>query len=114
MDIYKIPSLSHLFARFPRREEVERSNSSRLSRLKTQREDFYSIDGDTIQDPTHREKLLSSFMASRLINLRVDAQVMLTKNVDETLVNESMGHPSLRRPSHLWYRIARSQVKEVL
>jgi len=30
-------------------------------------------------------------MAPRHINLRVDAQVMLIKNIDETLVNGSMG-----------------------
>lgn len=83
--------ISHQCPRFPRRDDVERSNSSRLECLKTQGEDFYSIDGGTIQEPSHREKLLSNFMAPRHLHLRVDAQVMLIKNVDETLVNGSMG-----------------------
>lgn len=62
-----------------------------MSSLKTQEEIFMSTDGGTIQDVNQREKVLANFMAPRKLALRIDAQVMLIKNVDETLVNGSMG-----------------------
>lgn len=77
--------------RFPRREDVERSNSGRMSRLQTQEMPFTASDGGSIQDPNQREKMLSNFMAPQRLVLRVDAQVMLIKNIDDTLVNGSMG-----------------------
>lgn len=77
--------------RFPRREDVERSNSTRMSRLQTDQMQFLSVDGGSIQDLNQREKMLSNFMAPQRLVLRIDAQVMLIKNVDETLVNGSMG-----------------------
>ena len=42
-------------------------------------------------DPTLREKLLSNMMAPKSLDLKVGAQVMLIKNLDETLVNGSLG-----------------------
>lgn len=62
-----------------------------MARLSTQEEVFTSTDGGTIQDMTQREKMLANFMAPRNLVLRIDAQVMLIKNVDDTLVNGSMG-----------------------
>jgi ATP-dependent DNA helicase PIF1 len=52
---------------------------------------FDARDGGTITDLNQRSKILSNFMAPETLRLRVDAQVMLTKNMDETLVNGSMG-----------------------
>lgn len=77
--------------RFPRREDVERSNTDRMKKLDTETRTFISIDGGSLQDAAQREKMLSHFMAPRELNLRVDAQVMLIKNLDDTLVNGSMG-----------------------
>ena len=84
---------SHLFYinRFPRRDDVERSNTNRMATLKTTNQFFLATDGGSIQDPAHREKLLSNFMAPPRLELKIDAQVMLIKNVDETLVNGTMG-----------------------
>lgn len=76
---------------FPRREDVERSNSYRIQALNTEGFSYPSSDGGTITDPAQKEKLLSNFMAPKTMNLKIDAQVMLIKNVDETLVNGSMG-----------------------
>ena len=53
--------------------------------------EFKAVDGGSIQDVTQREKLLSSCMAPQSIKLKKGAQVMLIKNIDETLVNGSVG-----------------------
>lgn len=76
---------------FPRREDVERSNNGRMSHLQTEQRDFPATDGGTIADPGQREKMLANFMAPKKLVLRVGAQVMLIKNMDEMLVNGSMG-----------------------
>lgn len=76
---------------FPRREDVDRANSMRLTSLSTDGWSYEALDGGSVTDRAQREKMLSNFMAPALIFLKVDAQVMLIKNVDETLVNGSMG-----------------------
>lgn len=52
---------------------------------------YRADDGGSIQDHTARDKLLSNCMAPPLITLKKGAQVMLIKNIDETLVNGSVG-----------------------
>jgi len=52
---------------------------------------FNAIDSGTTQDKVARDKLLSNCMAAHKIELKVNAQVMLIKNMDETLVNGSLG-----------------------
>lgn len=76
---------------FPRREDVERSNYNRIQALNTEGHSYPATDGGSIQDDAQREKLLSNFMAPKNMSLKIDAQVMLIKNIDETLVNGSMG-----------------------
>ncbi|BEI83721.1 hypothetical protein CcaverHIS002_0403250 [Cutaneotrichosporon cavernicola] len=76
---------------FPRREDVDRSNMTRLRNLSTETKTYVAQDGGVIQDKIQRDKMLSNFMAPQSLELRVDAQVMLIKNIDETLVNGSMG-----------------------
>ena len=76
---------------FPRREDVDRSNSTRLDALNTEGWSYTATDGGAVTDPVQREKLLSNFMATQSVTIKVQAQVMLIKNVDETLVNGSMG-----------------------
>ncbi|KAF7370295.1 ATP-dependent DNA helicase PIF1 [Mycena sanguinolenta] len=76
---------------FPRREDVDRSNRERMNRLTTPMRTFRATDGGTIQDVNQRDKVLANFMAVPELSLREDAQVMLIKNLDETLVNGSMG-----------------------
>ncbi|WVW80758.1 hypothetical protein I302_102744 [Kwoniella bestiolae CBS 10118] len=76
---------------FPRREDVDRANQTRLNQLNTDGYSYASTDGGHLTDPIQREKLLSNFMAAKFLELKVDAQVMLIKNMDETLVNGSMG-----------------------
>ncbi|KAJ5152194.1 ATP-dependent DNA helicase PIF1 [Penicillium capsulatum] len=76
---------------FPTRNEVENANSARMSRLSGEMMTFKAVDSGTIQDPQHREKLLSNCMAPQVMNLKKGAQVMLIKNMEDTLVNGSIG-----------------------
>ncbi|KAG8887622.1 hypothetical protein FRB98_009290 [Tulasnella sp. 332] len=76
---------------FPRREDVERANKARMNQLQGKRVILRSIDGGTLTDPQQREKILGNFMAPSELDICVDSQVMLIKNLDETLVNGSMG-----------------------
>ncbi|KAK4689254.1 ATP-dependent DNA helicase PIF1, partial [Tremellales sp. Uapishka_1] len=76
---------------FPRREDVDRSNNARINALNTEGWSYVAQDGGAIVDPVARAKILSNFMATSHIMIKEQAQVMLIKNVDETLVNGSMG-----------------------
>lgn len=62
-----------------------------MARLSTEEERYIASDGGTLADENQRQKMLSNFMAPQQLKLRLDAQVMLIKNVDEMLVNGSMG-----------------------
>lgn len=73
------------------RNQVESANRIRMDSLNTEGWTYTSIDGGAVTDPLQRDKILSNFMASQSIHLKVDAQVMLIKNLDESLVNGSMG-----------------------
>ncbi|TGJ88380.1 hypothetical protein E0Z10_g274 [Xylaria hypoxylon] len=73
---------------FPTRYEVERSNESRLRNLPGDSYHYESLDAG---DPNIRDKLLANMMAPKSIDLKKGAQVMLIKNMDDTLVNGSLG-----------------------
>lgn len=53
--------------------------------------EFKAVDGGSILDTAHRDRLLSNCMAPQTISLKKGAQVMLIKNIDDTLVNGSVG-----------------------
>lgn len=73
---------------FPTRYEVERANQSRLRNLPGKP---YRYDAGDSGDPNIRDKLLQNMMAPKTLELKVGAQVMLIKNMDDTLVNGSLG-----------------------
>jgi ATP-dependent DNA helicase PIF1 len=77
--------------RFPTRAEVDRANFVRLKGLKGQSRTFKAVDSGKITDEVQRTKLLSNCMAPQEIELKTGAQVMLIKNLDESLVNGSLG-----------------------
>jgi ATP-dependent DNA helicase PIF1 len=52
---------------------------------------YEARDGGSITDKFSRDKLLQNCMAPEIIHLKQGAQVMLIKNIDETLVNGSLG-----------------------
>lgn len=78
-------------SRFPTRHEVENANGVRMGRLSGDLMTFNAVDAGTIQDVQIREKLLSNCMAPPAIHLKKGAQVMLIKNMEESLVNGSIG-----------------------
>ncbi|GAB7345581.1 hypothetical protein MBLNU457_3884t2 [Dothideomycetes sp. NU457] len=76
---------------FPTRNEVEAANKSRMDMLVGDTKTFEARDGGTIVDKAMRDKLLANCMAPEFITLKKGAQVMLIKNIDESLVNGSVG-----------------------
>jgi len=77
--------------RFPTRNEVENSNSFRMRSLAGKEYVYEATDTGTIQDVQMREKLLANMMAPKTLMLKKGAQVMLIKNMDDGLVNGSLG-----------------------
>lgn len=76
---------------FPTRQEVDRANTTRMHQLHGNTFTFEARDGGTITNKEQRDRLLQSCMVPEQIHLKKGAQVMLVKNMDETLVNGSLG-----------------------
>ena len=76
---------------FPTRSEVDRANQTRMDNLQGTALIFEARDGGAIVDRMQRDKMLQNCMAPGSIKLKKGAQVMLIKNVDEGLVNGSLG-----------------------
>ncbi|SCU86897.1 LAME_0D08064g1_1 [Lachancea meyersii CBS 8951] len=75
---------------YPTRREVDMSNKRMLDRLAGEVKIFQAQDQTTSDNP-HLLKILDSLMVDKHLALKEDAQVMMVKNVDETLVNGSVG-----------------------
>lgn len=82
------PYVANTHVRFPTRNEVENSNQRRLRELAGEVHRYEALDSG---DPNIRDKLLSNMMAPKTLELKKGAQVMLIKNLDDTLVNGSLG-----------------------
>lgn len=76
---------------FPTRQEVDRANQLRMNQLSGQVYSFEARDGGSITIKEQRDRLLQSCMVPETIHLKKGAQVMLVKNMDDTLVNGSLG-----------------------
>ncbi|POS69467.1 DNA repair and recombination protein pif1 [Diaporthe helianthi] len=75
---------------FPLRTEVDRANATRLAALGGPVHAFVARDSGSAES-RKRQRLLDNMMAVGFLELKRDAQVMLVKNVSETLVNGSVG-----------------------
>ncbi|KAH3682032.1 hypothetical protein WICPIJ_006997 [Wickerhamomyces pijperi] len=76
---------------FSTRAEVEKANNLRLRNLRTEEMIYNSIDGGAMPSGPTRETLLANMIAPRKLTLKKGAQVMMLKNLDENLVNGSLG-----------------------
>jgi ATP-dependent DNA helicase PIF1 len=76
---------------FPLRREADRANLRRLQDIHRDAHNYTAEDGGTIENPNIRKMLLSDCIAPEYLTLKVGAQVMLTQNIDQTLVNGSQG-----------------------
>jgi ATP-dependent DNA helicase PIF1 len=76
---------------FPTRQEVDRANNLRMQQLHGTSFSFKSRDGGSITIKEQRDRLLQSCMVPEEVNLKKGCQVMLVKNMDDTLVNGSLG-----------------------
>lgn len=75
---------------FPRKADVERSNEKRLAALKGPRVVFEAE--DTYRDDDARKFVkLENLICAPRVELKVGAQVMMIKNIDESLVNGTVG-----------------------
>lgn len=75
---------------FPLRAEVENANRNRLECIQSESHEYKAVDSGSAMQTTI-DRTLANFIAPEVINLKVGAQVMLIKNLDETLVNGSIG-----------------------
>lgn len=75
---------------FSLRKEVDEANRVRLDALKVTSQTYESRDTGNATDD-RRGKILESMAAQKTLEIKVGAQVMLIKNVDENLVNGSIG-----------------------
>lgn len=75
---------------FPTRGEVDAANNARMKRLSGQPMEFKAVDSGVV-DLNVRNKILANFMAPELLTLKKGAQVMLIKNLDNQLVNGTVG-----------------------
>lgn len=75
---------------FPMRNEVDAANAQRLNALQAESQTYRAQDGGSLQAEA-RERVLQNSIALPVLHVKKGAQVMLIKNIDETLVNGSIG-----------------------
>jgi ATP-dependent DNA helicase PIF1 len=75
---------------FATRKEVDTANNLRMHSLSGSTHSFRAEEGGDMLSP-QRDRLLENCMAPQAIELKKDVQVMLIKNMDENLVNGSLG-----------------------
>lgn len=75
----------------PLRHGADQANSMRLQNINGITYSYIAEDGGTIRDADTRKVFLQECIAAESLALKKGAQVMLTQNVDDTLVNGSQG-----------------------
>lgn len=76
---------------FSTRREVDIANNAMLKKLEGNGITFEAIDSGSMINTPQAPKMLENFLAPKSITLKPGAQVMMLKNIDETLVNGSLG-----------------------
>ncbi|PRQ77772.1 hypothetical protein AAT19DRAFT_8840 [Rhodotorula toruloides] len=75
---------------FPMRHDVDRANTNRLRSLAGESRLFRAEDSEP--DPSKQGQWFKNIMAPDVLELKIGAQVMLIKNLDQNLVNGTVGH----------------------
>lgn len=88
---------------FPLREDVKRANDYRLQQLPLSPIKYLAM--DTSKDPFH-QKMLENLMCERELTLKVGAQVMYLKNLDDDIVNGSIGTVLYFLTTPLWDKVS--------
>ncbi|KAH3676451.1 hypothetical protein WICPIJ_009107 [Wickerhamomyces pijperi] len=76
------------------RNEVDTANNTRLEELEGEEHVFTAVDGGTLNPETDKDRikaLMKGITAPRTLTLKTGAKVMMLKNMDDTLVNGSLG-----------------------
>ena len=76
---------------FPTRGEVDAANNNRMRQLHGSTVTYEARDGGSVADKEQRDRMLANCMAPENLELKKGAQVMLIKNIDDMLVNGSLG-----------------------
>ncbi|OJD30801.1 dna repair and recombination protein pif1 [Diplodia corticola] len=82
------PEPAELFAL---RRDADAANTRRMHNIKKAVNTYHAIDGGIITDTATRQKLLADCTAPEVLQIKENAQVMLIKNINKTLVNGSLG-----------------------
>lgn len=85
-----VPTQLFCLHSFSTRNEVEVANRMRMKGLTGETYIFNSADWPVVP-PGERNTTLDGFMAQKTLELKVGSQVMLIKNLDQALVNGSIG-----------------------
>lgn len=97
---------------FPLRHEADQANSKRLQNINDVAHSYTAEDGGTIRDADTRKMLLKDCIAPESLVLKKGAQVMLTKNVDDTLVNGSQGRVIYFQDDRPFYPVVRFATRD--
>ena len=76
---------------FPLRRQAESANNERLWNLKTPTYTYTAKEKGTVKNEVAREKLLSNFIAPRVLHIKEGAWVMLIRNRTDGRMNGSQG-----------------------
>ena len=75
---------------YPTRRGADEANARRMASLKGPSRTYHAVEGGKIKDPIARKRLLTDCIAPDTVELKVGAQVVLVKNMED-LVNGSQG-----------------------
>jgi ATP-dependent DNA helicase PIF1 len=90
--------------RYPRRQQVDAANAARMAALPSADVRTYDAQDAGKLPSDQRRRVLEGFMAPLSLDLKVDAQVMLIKNLDEELVNGTVGRVLRFIDAVSWHR----------
>ena len=76
---------------YPLRREADLANARRMQKIKGPIFTYAATSGGIIEDAATRQRLLNDCIAPEILELKQGAQVILTKNIDDILVNGSQG-----------------------